>query len=95
MERQQAQAFQSLEYVYVVSESGGQQAVKCQRCHTAVLIPMLGVFKASLADKIKKKQIQLRRIEKYPYGNSTNKETDLNAVRQELTQLQEEAKWQQ
>jgi hypothetical protein len=24
MERQQAQAFQSLEYVYVVSESGGQ-----------------------------------------------------------------------
>jgi hypothetical protein len=85
MEKQQSQALQSLEYV--VSESG-DQAVKCQRCHTTVPIPMHGIFKASLADKIKKKQIQLQRIEKFPHGNNTNKEADLNAVRQELTQLQ-------
>jgi hypothetical protein len=93
MERQQLQAFQSLEYV--VSEDGGQrQAVKCQGCHAAVPIPMLGVgvFKASLVGKIKSKQIQLRWIEKFPHSNSTNKQAELNAVRQELTALQEEAK---
>jgi len=57
MERPHAQAFQSLEYVYVVSKDGRGQvrAVKRQRCHTAVPIPMVGdgagVFKLVLQIK--------------------------------------------
>ena len=53
---------------------------------------MLGVPNTHLADKIKRKQIQLKRVEKFPHGNASNKQAELNAVSQELTQLQEEAK---
>ena len=82
MERQQLQAVEALEYVDVVFESkdGSQQqqrqAVKCQRCHTAVPIAMVGagagVFNASIANEIKSKQIQLQRVEKFPHGNNTS-----------------------
>src|ERR687885_72514 len=88
MERQQLQAFQSLEYVDVVvseSKDGSQQqrrqAVKCKRCHMAVPIAMVSVVKASLADKIKRKQIQLQRVEKFPHGNNADKQADLKALR--------------
>ena len=81
MERQRSQAIESLEIF--------DHSVKCQRCGNAV--PIVGKLNRPHNDRVVILQRRIKWIENYRRGgNSTSKNEDLKALKQELAELLEE-----
>jgi uncharacterized C2H2 Zn-finger protein len=82
MERQRLQAIKALE-IY-------GNSVKCQRC--GIEVPIVGKLNRPCNDRIVISQRRINHIENYSHGyyNNREKESDLKALRQELSELLEE-----
>ena len=81
MERQRSQAIESLQ----INESDNN-SVKCQRCGIAV--PIVGKLNRPCNDRAVILQRRIKWVENYRRGS--NKDEDLKALRQELSNLLEE-----